>query len=222
MGEKRKVIVGIFAHPDDEAFGPGGTLAKFAKENDVYIICATSGESASGTYDESLGKQRQEELQRSAHDLGVKKVFFLGYKDGTLCNNIYQEVSQEVKKILLELKPDILLTYETHGVSGHIDHIFMSMVTHFLFPQIPSATKLMQHAMLYERSQLMRGKYFIYFPEGYKREEIDEVVDISDVWETKVKAMQEHQSQIGDITRILEQTKNFPKEEYFLVEEKSG
>ncbi|MBP9816108.1 PIG-L family deacetylase [Candidatus Woesebacteria bacterium] len=37
-------IVAIFAHPDDEAFGPGGTLAKLSNEHDVYIICVTSGD----------------------------------------------------------------------------------------------------------------------------------------------------------------------------------
>lgn len=66
----------------------------------------------------------------------------------------------------------------------------------------------------------MHGKYFIYFPYGYKDREIQEKVDISSVWETKVRAMQEHKTQIKDIQRILKQAKNFPKEEYFLVEEK--
>jgi len=40
-----KPLVCIFAHPDDEAFGPGGTIAKFAKQRPVYLICATKGES---------------------------------------------------------------------------------------------------------------------------------------------------------------------------------
>jgi len=38
-----KTIVAIFAHPDDEAFGPAGTLAKFAETNTVYLLCATKG-----------------------------------------------------------------------------------------------------------------------------------------------------------------------------------
>lgn len=37
-------LVCVFAHPDDEAFGPGGTIAKFSKTHAVYILCITRGE----------------------------------------------------------------------------------------------------------------------------------------------------------------------------------
>ena len=220
MSQGIKSVVGIFAHPDDEAFGPGGTLATFAKDNDVYVICATSGETATGETDQKLGEERREELRKSCADLGIKKVYFLGYTDGALCNNVYQEVADKIKHILDDLQPKVLITYESRGVSGHIDHIVVSLVTQFLFPKILSAKKLMMYCMPYKRSLPMHGKYFIYFPYGYKDNEIDEVVDIEDVWDTKVKAMYEHQTQIHDIERILSQSKNFPKKEYFLVQEK--
>lgn len=217
---KKKTVVGIFAHPDDEAFGPGGSLALFAKTANVYVICATSGETATGTTDALLGEERREELRKSCAALGVKEVFFLDYIDGTLCNNVYHEIAEKVMTILQKLEPETLITFEPRGVSGHIDHIVMSMITQFIFPKIPSAKKLMMHCMPYERSLAMHGKYFIYFPYGYKKNEIQEIVDISSVWDTKIKAMNEHKTQIQDINRILEQAKNFPKEEYFLVEEK--
>ncbi|MBI2637373.1 MAG: PIG-L family deacetylase, partial [Candidatus Sungbacteria bacterium] len=52
MKHKKKTIVAIFAHPDDEAFGPAGTLAKLALAHDVYVICATKGEAGDKTYAE--------------------------------------------------------------------------------------------------------------------------------------------------------------------------
>lgn len=216
-----KTIVGVFAHPDDETFGPGGTLATFAQKRDqVYIICATNGETATGKLDKKLGQERREELKKSAKILGIKKVFFLNFQDGTLSNNLYQPVAKKIKKILLDLKPDILITFEPHGVSGHIDHIFMSMVTQFLFPDIKSAKKLMMSCLPFKRTLNMHGKYFVYFPYGYTDEEIDEVVDISGIWDKKIEAMHQHVSQLADVKRILAQSKNFPKKEYFLVEEK--
>ena len=216
-----KTIVGIFAHPDDETFGPGGTLSSFAQAGDtVYIICATNGETATGKLDKKLGKERRKELQRSAKILGIKKVFFLNFQDGSLSNSLYHSVAKKIKKLLIQLKPDVLVTFEQHGVSGHIDHIFMSMVTQFLFPQIKSAKKLMMYCLPFNRTLLMHGKYFIYFPFGYTDEEIDEEVDISGIWAKKVEAMHQHVSQLHDVKRILKQSKNFPQKEYFLVEEK--
>ncbi|MBI4159549.1 PIG-L family deacetylase [Candidatus Wolfebacteria bacterium] len=84
-----KTIVCIFAHPDDEAFGPGGTIAKLAKKNRVYIICATKGEAGKDSRRKKMGvlhDHRASELVASAKILGVKKVYFLGFKDGTLSN----------------------------------------------------------------------------------------------------------------------------------------
>lgn len=215
-----KTIVGIFAHPDDEAFGPGGTLATFAKDNNVYVICATNGESANGREDKQLGNLRRKELENSCKILGIKKIYFLSFVDGTLSNNLYHEIAENIKEIVLKLEPDILLTFEPRGVSGHLDHIAISMITNFIFPQIPTAKKLMMYCAPYKRSLLMQGKYFIYYPLGYKEKEIDEVIDVSKVWDTKVKAMMQHTSQMNDIKRILDQAKNFPKKEYFLVTKK--
>lgn len=161
---KKKVVVGIFAHPDDEAFGPGGTLALFAKEKDVYVICATSGETATGTTDATLGKERREELRKSCADLGVKEVFFLDYIDGTLCNNLYHEIAEKVTNILEKLQPETLITFEPRGVSGHIDHITMSMITQFIFPKIPSVKKTYDalHALCAESGNAW--KIFYLFP----------------------------------------------------------
>lgn len=216
-------IVGIFAHPDDETFGPGGTLAKLAQEgNNVSIICATNGDGKQGNRKKeiALGKQRKKELLASAKVLGVKKVVFLGYRDGSLSHNEYHQIAEKILKILKSLKPDTLITFEPHGVSGHIDHIVMSMVASYVFPKIKSAKKLKKYCLSLERSLLMQEKYFIHFPLGYTKEEIDEVVDISSVWERKVEAMYKHQTQLHDVKRILTQTKNLPKAEHFLVIEK--
>src|SRR5688500_16556268 len=98
-------LVCIFAHPDDEAFGPAGSIAKFASERDVYIICVTNGDADDGLtgkkdYAETLGKIRRKELELSAEVLGVKKVFYLEFKDGTLSNNLYHQIADKIEEIL--------------------------------------------------------------------------------------------------------------------------
>ena len=82
-----KTILAVLAHPDDESFGLGGTLALYASKGyDTYYICATRGEV--GTVDEEhlkgfkdIAELRTDELRRAAKILGLKDVFFLGYRD---------------------------------------------------------------------------------------------------------------------------------------------
>lgn len=219
-----KPVVCIFAHPDDEAFGPGGTIAKLAQRRDVYIICATSGEEGKfkggkGKGSGTMANIRREELRRSAKILGVTQVFFLGYHDGTLSNNLYHLIAGDTEKILRKLRPDTLLTYEPRGISGHLDHIAISMVTSYLFERLPFIKKLMQYCAL-ESPERRKRRYFIHLPPGYKRSEIDLVSDVSKVWDLKLEAMRQHQSQAHDLHRILKRIKHSPREEYFLIQKR--
>lgn len=213
MSKNKKTIVAVFAHPDDEAFGPSGTLAKLSKTNDVYLLCATRGEE--GGNNKRLGEIRAKELKESAKIIGIKRVYFLGYRDGTLSNSIYHKLAGKIEKKLKELRPHTVITFEQKGVSGHIDHITVSMVTTFVFKKLPFVKTLLYYCMRQDERRKI-DDYFIYFPPGYKASEIDKTVNIKDVWETKVRAMNVHKSQVQDAKRILEILKTLPKEEYFL------
>jgi len=223
----RKNIAAIFAHPDDEAFGPSGTIAKLAKENDVYLLCATRGEAGENHRKNSkkpLWKIREKEVLQSAKILGVKKVFFLGFKDGTLCNNLYHLLASKIEKILQKIKPETLITAEPRGISGHIDHVAVSMATSYVFEKTQFVRTVLYYCITEKQRVLVSkytpGGYFIYFPPGYSRSEIDKVVDISDVWDTKIAAMNSHKSQMKDIKRIQNIHSELPKEENFLVVKK--
>lgn len=214
----KKTIVCIFAHPDDESFGPGGTIIKLAKENTVYIICVTDGDA--GQCDlvekEVLGEVRKKELLASAKILGIKKVFFLGYHDGMLSNNFYQEISLKIENLLYQLKPDKLLTFEQRGLSGHLDHIAVSMITTFIFEKIASVKELWYFCNSNVLTNHVKN-YFVYFPKGYERETFDQVIDTTAVWDTKIKAMQEHKSQKADLVWWSDILDKVPREEYFMI-----
>lgn len=212
-----KNLVCVFAHPDDEAFGPAGTIAKLSKKFNVYLLCATKGEEGRNFLEKGrLGKIRQNELLKSAKILGVKKVYFLGFRDGTLSNNLYHKLTAKIKVHLLKLKPEILITYEPQGVSGHIDHITVSMVTMFTAQKLKFIKEVWQVCRPSSFAK-KRFDYFIYFPPGYTKSEIDKIVNIKDFWDIKVEAMKAHKSQLEDFKRIMKFSKNQPKEEYFLV-----
>ncbi|HLD01968.1 MAG TPA: PIG-L deacetylase family protein [Patescibacteria group bacterium] len=215
-----KTVVAIFAHPDDEALGPGGTIATLSKTHTVYVICVTNGD-ADGVDEKKrkkIGTIRRKELLTSAKILGVTKVYFLGYKDGSLSNSLYHEIAVNIEKKLKILKPEILMTFEHRGVSGHLDHIAVSMMTTFVFRRTQIARELWYYATRAVHRNAMKN-YFIYFPPGYDRDAVDKVIDVSSVWDTKVKAMRAHHSQTKDVERILGSIEKLPKEELFFVME---
>lgn len=215
--KKRNSIVAVFAHPDDEAFGPAGTIAKFSQTHDVYVLCATRGE-AGGNH-KRLAEIRSSELLKSAKILGVRDVYFLGFVDGTLSNSLYHHLASKIEQKLKLFKPQTLITFEPRGISGHIDHIVVSMVTSYVFEKLPFVKTLLQYCI----TQNLRRKvtsYFIYFPKGYKKSQIDLTVNVEDQWHLKVKAMMVHKSQGADAQRVLKMREGLPKEEYFLVTQK--
>ncbi len=212
--KNRPVLVAIFAHPDDEAFGPAGTLAKYSKTHDVYLLCATRGEE--GGKSKKIAITRQKELLKSAKILGIKKVFLLGFKDGTLCNNLYHQLAAKIERKLKELKPGTIITFEPQGISGHIDHITISMVTTYVYKRLKFVKKLLFYCILEEEKRNI-DNYFIYFPKGYKRSELSQIVNIEEVWETKLRAMKAHISQKHDADRIIKVLEKLPREEHFLI-----
>jgi mycothiol S-conjugate amidase len=85
-----KTILAVLAHPDDESFGIGGTLALYSRKGyDTYSICDTSGEEGSINEEHLNGYKdkaelRTNELKNAAKHLGLKEVFFLGYRDSVM------------------------------------------------------------------------------------------------------------------------------------------
>lgn len=153
-----KTILAVLAHPDDESFGTGGTLALYARKGyDTYYVCATRGEV--GTVDEEhlngfkdIAELRTDELNRAAKVLGLKGVYFLGYRDSGMpgsednkhpnaqINHSIDEVAGKVVKYIRELKPDIVLTFDPIGGYKHPDHIHIHRATVLAFEKANDPT----------------------------------------------------------------------------------
>ncbi len=219
-----KKVVCIFAHPDDEAFGPGGTIAKFSETSEVHVICVTNGDAieefAKGNDVKTLGNVRRNELQNSTKILGVKTVTFLDFKDGELNNNNYHKVTDALTPVLEKLKPDTLVTFDQNGVSGHLDHIAVSMETTYLFERLSFVENLLYFCEKAEAKKIIGKNYFVHFPEGYSEDEVDLVMDITDYFDKKLQAMNAHVSQISDVTMFLKLFGPLLKKEYFRILQK--
>ncbi|MBI3559650.1 hypothetical protein HY087_00785, partial [Candidatus Gottesmanbacteria bacterium] len=145
---------------------------------------------------------------------------FLGYKDGSLCNNLYHEVAQKIDDLCASLGVVHLITIEPKGVSGHLDHVAVSMISTFVYEKRLTIAAVWYYCITTQvRASI--PSYFIHFPDGYERHDIDMVVDISGVLDQKIAAIKCHASQAQDVERLLHRIPNFPKEECFLVRSRS-
>lgn len=215
----KKTVFCVIAHPDDEAFGPSGTLAILSKTEDVHVICVTDGASDPRFHPiggKKLSNLRVEELRASAKALGVPHVHFLHYQDGSLNNNLYHEVAQKLAVLVDEYKPSLLITTELRGVSGHLDHVAVAMITSFVYRQNSSIDAIWYNCTSREVSDTMQ-EYFVFFPQGFTRQDVDLVVDISAVFDQKLAAARCHISQQKDVDRTTKRWMILPKEEWFFV-----
>ena len=146
-----KSLLLVHAHPDDETINNGATMAKYVAEGArITLVTCTRGEEGevlvpelahlASSQDDALGPHREKELAEAMKIIGVSDHRFLGaphriWRDsgmmGTEPNsrsdvfwsaNI-DDAAQELVKIILEIRPDVLITYDTNGGYGHPDHI---------------------------------------------------------------------------------------------------
>lgn len=139
---KSRTLLGVFAHPDDESFGPGGTLARYAGEGKtVHVIIATDGiagsveEPSKLNNHESLAQVRSTELSNAAVALGVTTIWSLPYRDSGMRNSADNQhpaalIQQPLEQTTLEmfgylqrLQPDVIITHDPFGGYGHPDHV---------------------------------------------------------------------------------------------------
>ncbi|MCL5432954.1 MAG: PIG-L family deacetylase [Patescibacteria group bacterium] len=122
-------VIFVFAHPDDESFSSGGTIAYLTQNNvSVKLITATKGETGQVgdppvTTKRKLGELREKELRNAAKVLGISQIYFLGFIDGTLHKIKPEVIAKKVLSILKREKPDIVVTFNEEGGSKHPDHI---------------------------------------------------------------------------------------------------
>lgn len=166
---RKPALLAVVAHPDDETFGMGGTLALYASRGvEVYLLCATRGEAGEVAPEyldgyESIGRLREAELRCAAERLGVKEVFFLDHHDsgmGTgevdlnrqaLINVPLETLAAEVTGVLEQVQPRVVITHDPVGGYFHRDHIHLhrAVVQAFNEVCIPGSSQPIQPYRLY-------------------------------------------------------------------------
>lgn len=142
-----KRLLVVLAHPDDETFGMGGTLALYARRSvEIHLVCATRGEMGeiAPEFTETIKSSaclRTQELRCAADILGIQQVHFLNYRDSgmlgvdanyhpkALAAQPVEQVACEVAHLIRAIQPDAMITFDPIGGYRHPDHIAIHQAT---------------------------------------------------------------------------------------------
>jgi LmbE family N-acetylglucosaminyl deacetylase len=246
-GKVKSTLLAVFAHPDDESFGVGGTLAKYASNGThVVLVCATRGEvgeisDASLATPESLGHVREYELRCAAQTLGISELIFLDYLDSGMegtPENMHpkafiqappHEVVGKLVRVIRELQPQVVITFDPGGGYGHPDHIAISRYTTQACSQASSSTDFPEAGPPWQPNRLfynaIPSSFFVemrkkmqalrmdtsqldgFDPQrhGFSDDQIKTRIDVTRFVEVKWNALQCHQTQFGpdNLLRLL-------------------
>ncbi|HWC33001.1 MAG TPA: PIG-L deacetylase family protein, partial [Actinomycetota bacterium] len=220
-------LAAVFAHPDDDAWTIGGTLAMHARELDPTIVLCTSGGNGPiwepVATRETLAQVRESEQREWCAAIGIPnaRVEFFRYTDGDLATVGREELIGRLTSILEEVQPHVVVTVGPDGMTRHADHIRAGEAGGEAFHRARSASDggsggfaRLYHVAL-RRSTLpeyYRAARERHLPLGDDETPLNPVggpddrvagdVDVSRVYDVKVEAIARHRSQIGELLRI--------------------
>lgn len=194
-------LMAILAHPDDESFPMGGTLAKAAVGGKhVHLVTATRGEA--GIANKSAVETavlREAELRRACAELGVAQLTFLDYLDGTLESIPDRTGAARLLDLMRQAAPDIVVTFGPDGISGHPDHLAIHRWTTMAFDQYWQEAERPLRLYYIAPSEATQQGCGIAPPAEAVGGPVA-FIDVGDYLVQKVRAAQQHQSQTPPFT----------------------
>lgn len=189
-------IAAVLAHPDDESFGCAGALAlAYDADLETSLLLVTRGEAGTpdGESDPATGDRREAELISAARAIGLDEVSILdGYADGGVADAPFDQLVDDIAAWLAQRRPQAVITFGPHGVTGHPDHVVVGSATRWAVERLADA------------GQAPNAVYVIspIFDPGGNRYDLSgeeqaatHRIDISAVAARKLEALEAHASQ---------------------------
>lgn len=189
-------LAAVLAHPDDESFACAGALALAHDAGRVTrLLVATRGEAGTGdgSADDALADVREEELRGAAGAIGLDEVTLLeGYPDGGIADLPFAQLVEEIAAWLADRRPDAVITFGAHGVTGNPDHVVVGSATRWAVERLAEAG-IAPHAVYVVAPVFGPGRrrYDLSAEEGAATHRID----ITAVVGRKIQALASHASQ---------------------------
>lgn len=210
-------VLGVWAHPDDEAYLSGGLMAA-AVDAGARVVCVTATSGERGTPDSHewpparLRPLRDAELAAALAVLGLTDHRHLGYPDGRCDGVPAGEAVGRLADLIAEVRPDTVLTFGPDGMTGHADHRTVSAwatsavrrAEPGIAPRLLYATKT---APWCDRFDALHSTLQLFPPDLPPRVDVDEVaVDLNlpdDLLDRKLAALRAHASQVGPLIDLI-------------------
>ena len=149
-------LLGIWAHPDDEAYLSGGLMA-MARDSGSRVVCVTATRGELGTSDpetwppERLAAERTDELARCLDVLGVREHHWLGFRDGGCAAVPVPDAAERLCAVIDDVRPDSVVSFGPDGITGHPDHQAVSAWATAAFDRAAPPGARLLHAAVAER-----------------------------------------------------------------------
>lgn len=167
------------AHPDDEVIGAGGTIAKLAKTEDVYVVVFSKGDEWPFWRDKKIVvEERREEIKKASDILHVKKVFYLNLQDTRIGDGWSREKEKELHSIFVKCKPTKVFTHTKRDY--HIDHADVNKLV---------------NAELSKHKDIQKFYFEVSFWSTFMTGAPKIIFDISDTYSLKISALEVFKSQ---------------------------
>lgn len=224
----KKLVFGIFAHPDDEAFGPSGTLLTEVKHgNEVHLLALTAGQTgANPDNTEDLASTRRSEWQTAGALIGASSMHELGYQDGQLCNQTMPEAAEKIVQIVRDTARNEqaieieFMALDLNGLTGHIDHIVATRAACLAFYRLKASDPRLSRIRLacIPKSRLpTHNTDWLYMEAGRDEPEINETIDARQYRDEIITIMRAHHSQRADFDTHLVRRGDEIGLDYFIV-----
>ncbi|MDE3090122.1 MAG: PIG-L family deacetylase [Chloroflexota bacterium] len=234
-GEKLSLLA-VFAHPDDESFGPAGTLAKYASEGvQVSLAMATREETPSPI---ELTRLQPEEVRArdrvcSCRTTGIRRACLLDSRPGELIKLEHEFIEAQLVRLIREIQPQVIVTFGPDGLlASDGDHKIISAAVTAAFHDAGDASKFEQHYHEGLGAYAPQKLYYCVLPQSLVTRwgvpglqavpdsQVTTVLDVSSYSEAMTKALYCQRNHMLDSIRWLTEDRRvaWDAEYYMLVE----
>lgn len=180
-------ILYVFPHPDDESFGPAAVMAKQVREgHEVYLLTLTKGGATKQRFEynysiEQMGEVRYNEMLNVAAALDLTELKVLDLPDSGLKELDPRLIEIEIKKEIERIKPNVIVSYAVHGISGFFDHLVAHAVVKRAYVNMKEQHPYLKRLAFYTIAEDKISKDSYFKITGSKLEDVDCIIKVDDI-----------------------------------------